>query len=261
MIWTDHDKYYASPSEVWWGQGDIIVAPVAVLDAWPEEGHSNGPSGAFRAQRRMFWPSEEEAGQTTGDASLGPAMILSHGCSLDREWNRKVEKLRRQGYSLKQARAIADEDDGLDRRLAVAPVVPFADAAPTAVADLQGNRVIGFFPVCESEDRHIDGGIVDLSRVATIDRSVIEGRLGILSEDARATLVHALARYWAYRAPKVTYELEKKIGKKIVDVAVSDDQALVVELTLSDGSVLRLLQAPTTEPGGDSDRTALPADD
>ena len=248
MIWTEHDRYYSPETpdgDLWWGQGDLIVAPVALLDAGLEDAPSTSHSGSVRVQRSTFWEGDESGSvTTTGEASLGLAMILSHGCSLDREWNRAVQKFRRQGHTLEDARALADEDTDLDRRLAVAPVVPFADAAPTTVIDLQANRVIGFFPVCESADRDIDGGVVELSRIATIDRSAIIARLGILSDDARATLMYALARYWAYRAPKMTYELEEAIGKRIVDVNVVDQGSLGIELVLADDSVIRLLQAP-----------------
>jgi hypothetical protein len=255
VIWIDHDRYYAPKSDVWWEQGDVVLAPVAVFDGEPEEASGIHHSADSPFVRRMFWPAHEFGGRTTGEASLGPAMILSHGCSIDKEWNRAVDKLCREGHSRKRAKAIADDDDDLDRRLVVAPIIRFGEAA-SAEQELRANKVIGFFPVCDSPTRGIDGGIVDLSRVTTIDRGVIVDRLGILSDDARATLLYALARYWAYRAPQMTYELEEAIGKRILHVEIAAGGELGVELTLSDHSVIRLLQAPA-EPGGAPERQGL----
>jgi hypothetical protein len=248
VIWAEPERYYASTSGAYWDQGDIVLAPVAVLDAETEVAASRSVGGVHISRRRMFWSEAEADSRTTGDASLGLAMIVSHGCSLEKEFNRRFEQLRRQGVSYESARTLAGSDETLDRLVTIAPLIPLVEAAPSQPAVLRANKVLGYFPVCESVDRGIDEALVDLSRCTTIDRDLILGRLGILSEEARATLLYALARYWAYRAPKLTYELEQAIGQLIIDVTVVEDGGLGVIFELGDGSFLHMLQAPV-DPG------------
>ena len=66
------------------------------------------------------------------------------------------------------------------------PVVPLADAAPSAPAELLANKVGGYFPICESDSREIDVGVASLIEETTIERDAIVDRLGIMSADAVA---------------------------------------------------------------------------
>jgi hypothetical protein len=243
VIWTEPDRYYAQATNAYWDQGDIVVAPVTALDAKSEDA---APVG--EAVRRAFWWDERRGCYTTGETSLGLAMVVSHGCSLDKQFNRRVAQLRGQGLRIDAAVTLAESDDSLDRWVTVAPVIPLTEAIAGDPATLRANKVIGFFPVCASEQRNIDEGVVDLSRCAAIDREVMIDRLGILTDDARATLRYALARYWAYRAPKLTYEIEEAIGKRVLDVEIVPEGDLGLIFTFTDGSTLRMLQAPE-EPG------------
>jgi len=229
VLWDDPIRYYAPQSNEYYDQGDVVVAPVSVLDDRPEGvGVANPQVG--QSVRREYWTPAELGCQTTGEALLGPAMIVSHGCSLDKEFNRRVETLRAGGMSKRKAVSAAAGDDGLDRLITIAPIVPLADAEPADPGSLRRNHVIGYFPVCGSDERAIDEGVVDLLRHTTIDRAVIVDRLGIVSDEARATLLYALARYWAYRAPRLTYEIEEAVGKRIIhaDVASRGDLGVVL---------------------------------
>jgi hypothetical protein len=254
VIWTESDRYYSPPANAYWDQGDVIVAPVTALDSEPEDLPAAG--GAIR---RVFWWDEVRSCHTTGETSLGLAMVVSHGCSLDKQFNRRVSQLRGEGLRVDAAVELAEVDDSLDRRMTVAPIIPLADAIAGDAQTLRANKVIGYFPVCSSEPRHIDEGTVDLSHSTTIDRGVVVDRVGILSADARATLRYALARYWAYRAPKLTFELEEAIGKRILDVEIVPHGELGLILIFTDGSSLRLLQAPEEPGDGGIQRTGLPS--
>lgn len=256
MLFDEPDEYYDAPSNAYYQQGDVLLAPVALL-----HGDAAGPPVAPTLGvpvRRAFWSAADLGRPTTGEAVLGPAMITSHDCTLDKEFNRSFHKLRGEGLSIAAAQATAEQDDTIDRLVTVAPIVPYADAAPSAPDQLRHNAVIGFFPVCESVPRSIDGGVVDLNRQTTLDRSVIVERLGILSPPARATLLYALARFWAFRAPKLTYEIEMAIGHKIVNAQVVPGGDLGIILTLDDGSEVRFLQAPAASGGGGPERSGLP---
>ena len=256
MIWSEPDRYYAPAVDAYWDQGDVVVAPVTALDAESEDADT-GAVGIWAPVRRTFWSADDDRSTTTGETLLGLAMIVSHGCSLDKEFNRRFEDLRRRGYTLEAAEAEAAADDSLDRLVTVAPVIPLADVGRADAGVLRANRVVGYFPMCDSEDRSIDEGVVDLSRGATIDRGVIVARLGILSDDARATLLYALARYWAFRAPKLTYDVEEAIGRRIIHADVISSGELSVILELDDGSSLRLFQVPV-DPTGGPERPGLP---
>lgn len=255
MLFDESDEYYEEPSAQYYQQGDVLLAPVVSLDSDAAGGPIALDIGV--AARRTFWSAADLGRRTTGEAVLGPAMITTHDCALDKEFNRRYSSLRDTGLSIEAARTEAERDVTLDRLVTVAPIVPYDDAAPSAPQQLRTNAVIGFFPVCESLPRSIDGGVVDLARQTTLDRSVIVSRLGIISDPARATLLYALARYWAYRAPKLTYEIEAAIGRRIVGARKAPGGDLGIILTLDDGSEVRFLQAPEASRGG-PERTGFP---
>lgn len=157
-----------------------------------------------------------------------------------------------------EAQALAENDPSLDRLFNVAPIVPFRAAAPTTPESLVTNSVVGFFPVCPWEDRAVDEGVVDFTRVVTVDRDTLFGaRLAVLSVEARRSLMFALARFWIFRAPQLAFELQDAVGQRIVDVRVAAQNPLVVELELSDGSLLKLIQPPNVPSGGGVERSPV----
>ena len=223
MLFDDADAYYAPLGDGYYQQGDIVLAPVAVLDGDPGDPGDPGDAADFAVVRRELWDGLEIAGvghQATANAGLVPAMITTHDCALDKEFNRRYRELRAQQMPMAEALEQAAADDSLDRLLNVAPVVPLSRAAPSAAEQLRRNQVVGFFPVCESAAQFVDEGVVNLLRETTIDRGLIVDRLAILSDDARATLRYALARFWVYRAPGIAVDVELALGKRIVDYRV-----------------------------------------
>jgi hypothetical protein len=258
VLFDEVDRFYAPTGECYYQQGDIVLAPHALLAPGTEPDEQR--MGLGIPVRRRVWDGDEfELGvpSTVAEALLAPAMITSHDCTLDKEFNRRYRELRQSGRSKAEAIEEAGNDPSLDRLLNVAPIVPFEAAAPSATAQLKRNEVLGYFPVCESEERGVDAGVVDLLRETTIDRSLIVDRLAILSQEARAALRYALARFWVYRAPKLTFELEQAIGKQITDVRLSRDGTLALVLVLNDGSEMRLLQAPPEQSAGGPERPPM----
>jgi hypothetical protein len=255
MLFDDPELYFTHDSDRYYQQGDIVLAPMVVLES------GNLPASAATGRPAVgdlllneVWdepPLAGESGRLVSSVCLCPVVITTHDCTLDKEFNRCVDALRtKQGMQLNAAIRAAANDLSLDRYINVAPVVPLSHAAPSGPAELRQNKVVGYFPVVEDDDRGIDAGVVDLLRETTIDRDLIVARLAVLSDEARAALRYSLARYWVYRAPKIGFELEDAIGRRIKDVAISGEGTLGIELALDNGSTLRFVQAPHTDDPG-----------
>jgi hypothetical protein len=247
VLFDEEARYYADEVGQPWEQGDIVLAPSSVFGAMgdPTEGPAPAPPvGVTRTQ--VIWTEsvDESLPQLVAEARVVPAMITTHGCTLDKEFNRAFDRLRRESVPIAEAVAQAAADDTLDRLVNIAPLVPYSDAAPSDPAVLARNQVIGFFPACASVPRGVDAGVVDLLRQTTLDRDLLITRMAVLSEDAQAAFRYALARFWLWRAPRLTFDLEEAIGKRIVDARFQTDGNFLLELELHDGSVLTLLQAP-----------------
>ncbi len=101
MIWSEPERYYTPAVDAYWDQGDIVVATVTALDAEPEDAETGVP-GIWPPVRRTFWSMDDDRTTTTGETLMGLAMIVSHGCSLDKEFNRRFEDLRKRPIIVKK---------------------------------------------------------------------------------------------------------------------------------------------------------------
>lgn len=248
MLFDEVERYFeVREPRRWWQQGDIVLAPTVYLDAGPGATTDGAPE-IGEERRSVLWSDPENAASTvTATGSVVPAMIVTHDCALDREFNKRFAELRARGESLDAARRFAAEDQRLDPWVNVAPVIPFSGVPPGSAENLRRNKVIGQFPVCPHPENGIDGGVVDLIKVATIDRDLLTDRLGILTSAARAALRYALAQFWVFRAPKLAFEIEDAVGRRIVDARVAADNPLFVELELQDHTTIRLMQVPAVD--------------
>lgn len=256
MLFDEEDRFYEAEDRRYYEQGDIVLAPVGVLHA--REVADIGPTEAEpdRLVSRRVWEASGSLGAVGLDARLVPAVITTHGCTIDKDFNRRYDALRRKGMAKHAAIEEAAADLSLDPLLNVVPVVPLADAAPSAPAELLANKVGGYFPICGSDSRDIDVGVASLIEETTIEREAIVDRLGIMSADAVAAFRYALARFWVYRAPQLTFELEQAIGKKIVDARV-EPGTYALALDLNDGSELHFVQGPAEVGGGGPERPGI----
>lgn len=266
MLFDERELYFAQNQRGPYQQGDILLAPTGCFETHEPPSDEVEPARVGAALRRQMW-SDGRVDIQGGSpvpipaadvmAQFRPAMIVSHDCTLQKDFNREVHRLRERGKTKKEASAIADADPALDRYMTVAPLIPFT-AAGADRARLKQNDVLGFFPVCAWEDRAVDEGVIDLGKVATVDRQTVVGRLATISTDARRALMFALARFWVFRVPQVAYELEDAVNLKIRDVRVSEKDPLVIDLQLSDGTVLELIQTPEPSTPAGTERSNVP---
>lgn len=247
----DPARYYQQDDGSAVRQGDIVLTACATFvrtDADPEFVDAACPSD----EATRFDLEPDDSLPVTGFLEVCPAMVTTHDCGLNKEFNKAVTRLRKEGMTKAQAEDAASGDGSLDRLVTVSPIVPL-DELPSDHAALASNTVVGYFPVCEL-DEVLEQCVVNLSRSTTVDRSVLSPRLGMLTNDARAMLRYALARYWVYRAPEIAFEIEDVLNEKIVDVQVGGDDG-TVDIILSNGAAIRFAQSIALEPDP-SERTA-----
>ena len=234
-------------------QGDIVLAPSGffLLSSGTDPPLGPPPAPGQRVQRSAWQADEaQEIPATSIDVQLAPAMVTSHDCTLHKDFTRRYEQLRREQVPQDEAIATAAEDPALDPLLTLAPIVPYSEAAPSGERELAQNLVVGFFPVCARDEKGIDGGVVNLLNETTVHRDAVVARLGVLSPSAVGALRYALARFWVYRAPKIAFDIEQSVGKRIVDYEVSPREPLKLTLKLEGEEELELLQAPSEEVRG-----------
>jgi hypothetical protein len=174
-------------------QGDLLVAPLLR----PINPAEPAPVDNFS---RTPWLQIDETVSLKGVpphdvlAAVQAAIVVSHGCHIDKQYNQRVDDLhRKQGLPLAEARRQAEADRTLDRWIAVSPVVPLdaVSADETAIAQ---RKAIGLFHI----PAHPDGivavpAVADLSVKFTVDRTLTR-RVSCLTAEARDELRMALMR-------------------------------------------------------------------
>lgn len=176
-------------------------------------------------------------------AGVGLAMVVSHDCHLDKEWNRQVRALMKGGASQQEAEATADADQHLDRTFTVSPLVA-TNEVPGQAAQLMKGKVLGYFPVPEHPRGLIpEQCVVDLSYRCTVDR-MDAVPVSAISDAERIRLRYALMQYETLRSAELGFEVEQVVGRTITDVKVKHPNPLNVQLELDDGKVLQLVQNP-----------------
>jgi hypothetical protein len=191
-------------------------------------------------------------GQLDTAVGLGLVMVTSHDCQLDKEWNRRVRELVRQGLEQAVAEREAEADPHLDRALTVSPLIDPHDL-DVDHGNVMAGRVLGYFPVPRHPEGWVPEAVVDLSYRCTVDRLGVVP-VASISERARKELRYALIQMDALRTADLGFEVEAILGRSITSVAIPPTEPLVVELHLDDGSSVRLLQQPG-EPAAGPGRT------
>lgn len=233
---------YRSDQDAPLQQGDVVLAPVV----WLTEPDAPVPPrwrGLDQDRHRFPFGNEPELGAIDSLAGYAPAIVVTHDCHLDKELLERYHELRRTGLRKAEALRVAEADPDLDRFLVVAPIIPQAalKATPDAISRQQ---VIGLFGIPALQAANLPASAADLTLRTTIDRHSIVARLAVLTDEARTALRYALARPDALRTPAIGFELENAVGKRIRGVRPVSDNPLLVELELSDGSLLRLVHQP-----------------
>lgn len=224
-------------------QGDIVLCALSRVVA---EDEYSPPQWAPIDQ---YGVSVNEAPYEAGRpiylfAGHGLAMVISHDCHMDKEWNRRVRQLLKDGLSQQEAEEQADNDPLLDRNFTVSPLVAVADL-PADPNMLRKGNVLGYFPVPAHPAGLIpEASVVDLSYRCTIDRYDTVPVTAI-SDSERTRLRYALMQFETLRSREVGFEIEQVVGRTIADVQVDQPAGLDVRIELDDGQVLELVQRPT----------------
>jgi hypothetical protein len=250
----DAARFYTS-SDPPLQQGDIVLAPVGRLQV--------------DTDARLRWESldqvvseplriEADLPELFAVAGYGWAIVATHDCHLDREFNERVRELRRtQRLKLREAEKLAEEDPELDRFVNVCPLLPTSSFRAEWDVLARGD-VIGAFPIPAVPEHGLDDLVADLTYRATIDRHAILARAGAMSEEARLWLRFSLARADAFRTPTIGFELEQAVGKRIKAVLPHSANPLAIGLELSDGNTLELINQPAEVQTGGTSRTKAP---
>lgn len=143
--------------------------------------------------------------------------MVSHDCHLDKEFNREVTRLHREGVPRREARERAEEDRTLDRWIVVSPVLT-PEEVRSDLAAVRRGEVVGSFYVPHHDVLGGDGA-ADLSAKATVDRLLCRRAAG-MTEAAADALRIALMRADLARRPIGIGELEHVLGAKLIDVTV-----------------------------------------
>lgn len=242
------DEYYEYHDEP--RQGDIVLSGVSRIIA--SDHHSPPQWESLDAQFVKIDDAWEEGRPLDLAAGIGLAMVVTHDCQLDKEWNQRVRELEKGGMKLERAEEEATADTTLDRTLVVSPLVDPSDLRGGR-GNLLAGRVIGYLPVPQHTENLVDECVVDLTYQCTIDRRDVI-KVTSISEPARKQLRYALIRLDALRTADLGFEVEAVIGRTIHKVEVDGRDPLSVCIQLDDGNVIKLLQQPGT-PDQDTGRT------
>lgn len=221
-------------------QGDIVLCGVSRIIAEDRHSPSQWESlDAHFVEIDGAWDNDKPLAIAAG---IGLAMVLTHDCQLDKEWNQRVRELERGGTSTERAEAEATADATLDRTLVVSPLVDPNDLRGGR-GNLLAGRVIGYLPVPAHPEQLVEECVVDLTYQCTIDRFDVV-KVASISEAARKQLRYALIQLDALRTADLGFEVEAVVGRTIQRVDVPKRDPLTVRIQLDDGQVIQLLQQP-----------------
>ena len=134
-------------------QGDIVLCGVSRIVA--DDRHSPPQWESLDAHFLEIDDAWDTGRSLWVAAGIGLAMVVTHDCQLDKEWNQRVRELQRGGTPLERAEEEATADTTLDRSLVVSPLVD-----PTELRGGRGNllagKVIGYLPVPPHPEQLVD---------------------------------------------------------------------------------------------------------
>lgn len=223
-------------------QGDIVLCGVARVIAGDRFSPPQWESvDAHFVQIDDAWQEGRPLGMAAG---IALAMVLTHDCQLDKEWNQRVRQLQKEGMPLERAEQDASADTTLDRTLIVGPLVD-PDDLRGGRGNLLAGRVIGYLPVPRHREDLVDECVVDLTYHCTVDRRDVV-KVTSISEAARKQLRYALIQLDALRTADLGFQVEAVVGRTISNVEVPARSPLEVRIQLDDGQAIQLLQQPGT---------------
>lgn len=259
------EEFYLDDDDVPLQQGDIVLAPVVRLSAGPAVEAAPGvvasAGKSFEQVDARVTPPDPALGMDLAvQVGWGPAIVVSHDCQLDKDFNRRYRDLRATQMPKQEAAKLAEQDPTLDRWVMVAPVLSLEtevedEAGKQQALAIRRGEIVGCFPVQERAEAGIPDGVADLTWVSTIDRHTIVARLASLSTQARAAFRFALARTAAVRTPELGFELEAIVGDRIDADRRARESPLVVQFDLHNAGTIQLMAPPGEPPAGGPTRT------
>jgi hypothetical protein len=226
-------------------QGDILLCGVARVAA--ADGHIPPQWESLDKHSLEVAAAGLEGQPLHLCAGIALAMVVTHDCQLDKDWNRRVRELMKKGVSVEEAERRATTDPELDRTLIVSPLID-PDDLPGDRGNLRAGRVIGYLPVPTHPEGLVEECVVDLTYQCTIDRQDVV-KVASTSEAARKRLRYALIQLDALRTADLGFEIEAAVGRTIKKVEVPKNDPLTVRIELDDGNVMQLLHQPGTPEG------------
>lgn len=234
-------------------QGDIILAPVVV--AWSAASRPARPDviAPFPGARLLApWPSDQDLERpsdplapppVTLEVAYRPAMVLSHECEIEKEFNEYVAGFESEGEdAVAQARREAETRWDLDRYVLISPLLEYRaeEAAEARWSAIRSGQKIGYFPVLSLPGAPPVPSFVHLSRIATVERRLLghARTLASLTPAAVHLLRAKLAETFSVRNLSVISRLEAAIGHRIVDVKTVKQgrRSVTASLQLDDSS-------------------------
>lgn len=178
------------------------------------------------------------------EARWGPVMVLSHDCEIDKEFNREVDRMVREGIDERRAIEDASADEDLDTRLVIAPVLPYDEFPEADHAGIRSGQRIGFLPLPPTDVFDGEETVVDLGRPSCVDRQLLTRfeRLLSLAGPQVGVLRYKLSEAYSSRALAAISEIEALVGQTIVGVEAlprsSKKSSLIMHL--EDGTATHL---------------------
>lgn len=239
-------------------QGDIVLAPTAVL--WSDD--TRAPEFMIPSPPELgghvevpVWDSYDgaEAPLTVAEVRWSPAVVLSHDCELDKEFNRAVSEYLESGdITEEEAIARASADSSLDPYVLVTPVLGYEVVPEEMHEGIRQGQTIGYFPIPPAPLFDDEELLLDLRRVTTVDRQLITRyeKLASLTQEAAGVLRYKLSEAMAWRSLAVLPEIEAMVGQTVRDLEISrkSRKKTALALHLGDGSVVHL-EIRTPPPG------------
>jgi hypothetical protein len=244
------ERVYRSERYELLSQGDLFMVPTSMI--WSIESRPKALTEAPPLPPRVGTSVLMQAWSPTGSGETGtpavvmetrwsPAMVLSHDCEIDKDFNEEMDRLvGEEGLGEDEAICLVDLNGNLDRYITVAPLLADREIPGHKHAGIRTGQTIGHFPMPPIPGFGTAEFAFHLSRVATVERRILRSGLKIasLASDSLKRLQYKLAEVFASRRLSLLSELEAAIGLEIVEVRTLKEsrKKATVSLILDDGT-------------------------
>lgn len=220
-------------------QGDIYVVPT--LRVCGPEGREPGtgrPAMGASSVHEVWGPEDPHV-----EVRRGLAVVLSHDCEIEKEFNREVERLKQDGTAEEEAVRRAEADPTLDRWVVIAPLRAYEEFPEEEWPGIRQGQRIGYMPLDRLPGVETEM-VIDLGEATTVERHLLLPRGKIASLDAASVgdLRFKVTECYAVRGLSALSEIEALTGRTIVRTEVTEKskKKSSLALWLDDGSTAHL---------------------